>query len=180
LSSEPGLGNVPIAFGGGTGDTEDFGGFFSGQTAEEAEFDEAALLLVDLGEGLEGIIEGDDVGVAELGKGLDGIKLDAAVGTALCGAAGTGVVDEDLAHQPSGDTDKVGTIFGLERTLVAKAQVGFVDESGGLQGMAGTFTLEIVVGHGAEFGVHERDESLQGVLVAGSPFHQQLADRMGG
>src|SRR5262249_37998273 len=96
LSSEPSLRNVPLSFGRRARNTKDFGSLFGGQTAEEAEFDQAALLLIDLSEGLQGVVEGDNVGVAQLWEGFNRVELDAAVGATLGGAVAARIVDKNL------------------------------------------------------------------------------------
>lgn len=137
------------------------------------------MLLVDLGEGLEGIVDSENLGVGELRHGDGGVELDLLTGAPLGGAAGACVVNKNLAHEPGGDADEVGAIFGVERPLVAQAQIGFVNESRGLERVTRALALEVIMGHGAEFAVHERNQDLQGVLVAGTPLYKQFADGMG-
>lgn len=127
MSSEPSLGNVPVSFRGGTRNAEDFRCFFNGQAAEKAKFDEAALLLVDPGEGLEGIVDSENLGAGELRHGDGGVELDLLTGAPLGGAASACVVNKNLAHEAGGDGDKVGAVFSVEGALAGEAQVGFMD-----------------------------------------------------
>jgi hypothetical protein len=174
LSSEPSLGNVPLSFGGGTRNAENFCGFFNGQAAKETQFDESALLLVDPGESLEGVVDGKYVRVGKLGHGEGGIELDLLARAALGGAAGACVVDENLAHEASSDSDKVGATASAEGVLPSEAQVGFMNQGSGLQGVAGALALQMMVSEGAEILVDQGDEGLQGVFVAAAPTGEKL------
>src|SRR5262249_3835232 len=178
LSSEPGLGNVPIAFGGRAGDAQDLGSFFGGQAAEETQLDKAALLFVDLHQGIQSVVEGHDVRARHLRKALRGVQFDAALRAALGCAMAARVVHKDLPHELGGDTHEMRAVLCVERALAAETQIGFVNKRCGLERVAMPLASEIVVSHGTQLGVNKGDEGLQGILVAGSPFHEQFTDRM--
>ena len=74
------------------------GGFFGGETAKKAKFDDTALLFIDAGENREGASGfGEDEGFFE---------NNGAVGAALGSAMMAGIVNKDLAHEASRDGDK--------------------------------------------------------------------------
>lgn len=89
----------------GTGrDVEGFGGLFDGEASEVAEFGDAGLLGGELGEAIEGLVDGEDFfpteGVFGGGKHFGGR------GEAFSGAAAAGVLEEDAAHHLSGDGER--------------------------------------------------------------------------
>ena len=78
-----------------------------------------------------------------------------------------GVLDEDAAHGLGGGGEEVAAavpLLGLFR--VHQAQVGFVDEGGCLQGLAGLFLGQALGGQLAQLVVHEGQELLRGVGIA--------------
>lgn len=73
----------------------------------------------------------------------------------------------------SRDGHELGAILPVGVVLVQQGEVGFVDEGGGLEGVAGTFVAEEVGGKAAEFLVDEGHESGEYILVAGFDFLEQ-------
>lgn len=67
-------------------------------------------------------------------------------------------VDEDTAHGFGGGGEEVGAAVEVGVVGADEAEPGFVDESGGLEGVAGGFLGHFVSGDTAEFVVHERQE----------------------
>ncbi len=66
---QPCAGHAPISFGGGERDIERCGGLCGGESAEEPEFDEAGLPCMERCEGLEGLVQGEDIDGAGRGAG---------------------------------------------------------------------------------------------------------------
>lgn len=54
-----------------------------------------------------------------------------------------------------------------------------MNQGSALESMVGTFLLKVTLGNSAQFLINKRDESLQSILIAGAPFHQEGADRLG-
>ena len=52
---------------------------------------------------------------------------------AFAGMSGTGLIDEDLAHQAGGDAEKVPAAVIVRRALADESGVGLVDKSCELQ-----------------------------------------------
>ena len=57
----------------------------------------------------------------------------------LGGAPPALVIHQDPAHQLSGDADKMGAIFDLQRFALGQSHIHFVDERGALQGVIRAF-----------------------------------------
>src|SRR5665213_506191 len=167
LAAEPGLRDPQFGTDLGQGEAEDVGGLLRGHSAEEAHFDELGLERVVGLEGLEGVVDADDHGISldgrvhELVEGEDDLS-----GAALGGVAGAGVVGKNLAHDVGRDAEKMGTALEVGLAGIDKAEVGFVDEGGGLEGVSDTLLAEVVSGEFAQFGVDLRQEAVEGGLVA--------------
>jgi hypothetical protein len=84
-------------------------------------------------------------------------------------------INEDAAHQLRADGKKVGAIAPVEQ-----AKVGFVDQSAGLQDVAGAFAGHVATGHLAQMVVNQRREFFEGGLVAGAPSLQEFGDFVSG
>ncbi len=166
---EPGASELPVAFDGASGDfaAQDFGDFDGGEAAEEFQLDDAGLAGVGLGEFIESVVEPDHVGV---GAGGEAVEIDGGafgvVAAALGGEALAGVVDEDAAHDAGGHADEVGAALPGHAVELADLQVGFVDERGGLERMAGALLMEDGGGEAPEVLVEQGGEFVEGVVVA--------------
>ena len=57
MLEQPEAGGAPLAFNGGWGDAEDFGGLFGRQTHEVTEFDQFSLLRLERGELFQCLID---------------------------------------------------------------------------------------------------------------------------
>lgn len=90
------------------------------------------------------------------------------------------MVDEDLAHEVSGDAEEVGAAFPVGEFLGDEAEVGFVDESGGLEGGHVALGAEVTVGQAMQFLIDERGEKIESGFVAALPIDEKLGDGRGG
>jgi hypothetical protein len=57
-----------------------------------------------------------------------------------------------------------------------QTQVDFVDQGGGLKGVARAFVAHVAARHNTQFGVNLAGQLLQGVLVAAAPGFQEMGD----
>src|SRR5262249_17677774 len=81
--------------------------------------------------------------------------------------------DQNLAHQLRGDAIEVRPTLPLRKNLSPESQVSFVNESGGLQRVTGSFGSEVAIGDLAQILVDDRYQLFQGVPVALTPIVQQ-------
>ena len=139
---------------------------FDREAAEVAELDDAGLARIVGGQAGEGLIDGGDFVEAVGRDGEVVVHLDAveAAGATL-GIVLTGVINEDLTHDVGGEADKVGAAVPVD-VFAGEAEVGFVDERGGLESMVGALATHVGLGEAVEFGVDEREEALGGGGVA--------------
>ena len=141
---EPGSGVCPLSIGRGARKAEYFGGVGNGETGKKVELNKLCGLLILGGEAIEGIVDRQEPVVGERSGRVGVVQFDtcelAAVlsaGLAACG------FDKNAAHGFSGGGEEVAAVVPMVVAVVAdEAKVGFVDERGGLQRVAGAF-----VGH---------------------------------
>jgi len=166
LPEEPDAGEGPVALDGAGRDVEDLSDLFDREAAEVAELDDAGLAGVVGGEAGEGLIDGGDFFEAVGRNGEVVVHLDAveAAGATL-GIVLACVVNEDLTHDVGGKADKVGAAVPVD-VFASEAEIGFVDERGGLESVVGALATHIGLGESVEFGINEREEALGGGGVA--------------
>ncbi len=82
------------------------------------------------------------------------------------GAAADGVVDEDAAHRLGCDAEEVRAVAPVNRVLVNEPQICFVDERGGLQGVAGPLARELARGDPLQLAIDERQQLVERRAVA--------------
>ena len=81
---------------------------------------------------------------------------------------------EDLAHHTGSHTEEMGTILPLRDVVAHQANVSFVDQSRALQGVVGTFALQVVVGDLTQFGVDQRNQIVERLLISAAPADKEL------
>jgi hypothetical protein len=67
----------------------------------------------------------------------------------MCGwfrPAGAGDIDQDAPHPQGGHREEVRAVLPAHAARVAQAQVSFVDERRGLEGVAGAFAGHVAMG----------------------------------
>ena len=177
---EPGFGEALFASDGGNGDVEGEGGFIEGEAAEEAEFDDFGFAGVLEGEGVEGVVEGFEVTATGGGEADDFVEAEFfRAGAAFDAVAFADLIDEDLAHEMGGDAEEVGAAFPVGESLGDEAEVGFVDERGGLEGGHVALTAEVTIGQAVEFLIDERCQEIEGGFIAALPIDEKLSNGRG-
>jgi hypothetical protein len=176
LAGEEDAGEGPVALDGARGDLEEGSDLFDGETAEVAELDDAGLAGIVRGEAGEGLIDGGDFVEAIGGDGEVVVHFDAveASGASL-GVVLAGVVDEDLAHDVSSEADEVGAVVPVN-VFAGKADISFVDESGGLEGVVGALAAHVGPGEAVQLRVDEGEETVGGGRIAGVHGFEDLGD----
>src|SRR6266496_1197685 len=86
--------------------------------------------------------------------------------TAFGGVAPAGMVQQDAAHQGSGNREKVAAVVILHLALSNETQVRLIDEGGGLQSVTGALAAHAGGSQAAEFIVNQRDELVSGLGIA--------------
>ena len=87
----------------------------------------------------------------------------------------TRIVDEDAAHQASGDGEEVRTVLPIDPALVDQLQVDLVDERGRLRRAVRPLAGEMACGNDVQLVVDERDEPVQ-CLAAAPPANRAGAE----
>ena len=67
------------------------------------------------------------------------------------------VVNHDASHQLCGRRDKVAPALPDRLRIIDQPQVGFVENSGGLQGVPGALPAHVMMGEPVQFQLHQRD-----------------------
>ena len=96
--------------------------------------------------------------------------------TALLIVARARVVHEDAAHHPRGHGEEVCAVVPCHCLAVAQADIGLVDEGRRLEAVPYALARHAASRDAMELLVDERDQLLEGVLVARSPSEQQSGD----
>src|SRR6266480_4936360 len=86
------------------------------------------------------------------------------------------MVNHDAPHQLRGRRDKVAPALPDRLRIIDQPQIGFVENGGGLQGVAGALPAHVMVGEPMQFGLHQREQLLQRSLVSAAPVAEQLSD----
>lgn len=171
---KPGSEELEFAEEGGARDAEGLGGLFRGGTEEAIEFEELDLAGVEFFEFFEGEVEVEEVGGGGVDPGDVVVQGNEGVFTAAALAAfGASVVDEDQAHKAGGEGEEVLTVLEIGFALGQELEVEFVDERGGLEGVAGAFGAKVRFGDAPELGVDGGQDLLEGLLIAIVPFSEQ-------
>jgi len=73
----------------------------------------------------------------------------------------------------------MGAIVEPNRPLFLQAEIGLVHQGGALQGVVGSLPAHVVTGEAPKFLINQRQNRMQGFVVAGVPLRQQQIDRLG-
>src|SRR5262245_25577595 len=152
-------------------------GLFDAQPAEEAQIDDAALPLVELRQRFERIVEGNEIERRLVGHGEAFVEGDAhGVTAALLVATGAGVIHEDASHDAGRDGEKMRAVVPRDRLAVYEAEIGLVDERGGLEAVARPLAGHAAPRDVSELLVDERNQLRKGSFVALPPGEEQASD----
>src|SRR5262249_31727359 len=86
-----------------------------------------------------------------------------------------GVIDQQEPHGPGSDRKEVSAVLPFDVLLLDQAEIGFVDERGGLQRVTGTLPLEVALSQPAQFVIDQRDELVKGRPISLAPIAEQLS-----
>jgi hypothetical protein len=88
------------------------------------------------------------------------------------------MVNHDVPHHLRGCRDKVGPALPDRLGVINQPQVGFVENGGGLQRVAGPLPAHVMVGEPVQFRMHQREQLPKRCLVSAAPLAEQLGDRL--
>jgi len=118
----------------------------------------------------KGVVEGDHVQVVflESGEGLVEGRAGA-VARSLLGAALPGVIDQALAHRPSGGGEKVAAVRNVgQGVALEESEDGFVNAGARLEGVARRLAVHQPTGDAPKFRVDGADHAVRSVIAAGT------------
>ena len=158
---KPGAGVGPVALGGGRGNVERGGRFFNRHADKVPELDEVGFRRINGGEFFQGVVDGEQLVILPRGGHRQVRNVHAVLAaTVTQGAFAAGVVDEDAAHGFGGGGKEMRPVLPARVGLANEAQVGFVDERGGLQRLPGRFVRHLLGSQPAQFIVHHGQQFL--------------------
>jgi hypothetical protein len=96
---------------------------------------------------------------------------------ALVSLQASGTVRQDAPHEGRGDAHEMRAVLPIGTRLIHQLQVSYIDQSGGLQGVALALLAHQVVRDAAQFVFHEGNQLVETVLFARTPAEQQTRDR---
>ena len=88
---------------------------------------------------------------------------------ALGPEAPAGEIHQDMPHQLSGDAEEMGAVPPPHSPQIDRPHIGFVDQFGGLEGMACALAAHVPFSQPAQFRVDQRGQFFQGCLVPIAP-----------
>jgi hypothetical protein len=86
------------------------------------------------------------------------------------------MINHDVPHHLRGRRDKVGPALPHRRGVIDQPEVGFVENRGRLQRVAGSLPAHVMVGEPVQFRMHQREQLSQRSLVSAAPLAEQLGD----
>ena len=177
LGLQPGLGQPPVPHHGIGRYLQDGRGFLHAQPTKEPKLDDAALPLVELRERLQRVVERDKVLTGSAVTTSAFVEGHACVAAAaFVRAPCARMVHEDATHDAGGDGQEMRAVVPLDRLAVDQANIRLVDERRRLEAMTHALSRHAASRDPVEFLMDERDQSLEGALVALSPFEEQPGD----
>ena len=159
---------------------QDSSGFLHVEAPEEAHFDDAGLTRVELRQGGKGVVERDELMVAG-GAGVNGfVELEVRqVAAAFAGGALARGIHKDSPHGLAGDREEVRAILPVDRGAICEMQPGFVDERGGLHGVARFFAPHVASGNAPQFVIDQGSQAVEGCFVPLAPRPKEARDSPG-
>ena len=126
-----------------------------------------ACTLSSVARRVESFVEQDQINLAPIGEAGGFVEREhGRAGAALLRAPADGVVDEDAAHRLGGDGEEMRAVAPVNRVLVDKAQVCFVDERGGLQRVSGPLARKLARSNPLQLEIDERQQLIERRAVA--------------
>ena len=156
----------------------DLGGVFDRQSGEVAQLNQLGGLGILGGQAGQGFVDVEKLvrrrGEADVG-GVEGHTTTPAA--AFVGLLAAGLIDENAAHRLGrGGEEVTAAVPGRLVPLADQAQVGLVNEGGGLERLPRLFLRQLLRGQLAQLVVDERQQPAGGLRVVVFDGVQQLRD----
>jgi hypothetical protein len=144
------------------------------QAAKDAQFDDTTSPRIECRQGIERVVKRNEVAAAALRRPDERVaqRHSPEAAASLEVAPGARALDEDVPHEPGGECEEVRTIPQAHAGTLDEAQIGFVDERGGLERVAGGFAPHMPPRQLTQIPVNQRYEPLERRLVALFPGQQ--------
>jgi hypothetical protein len=151
---KPSLCHAPAPSHATDANSEYFGRFPLRKATEKAQFDNAALPRIQIGQSRQRLIEFDHL-VFTLPHGHYAlVETNLLMSTAsLCGPMSAGVINQNASHHLGGYANEVRTILPFLIRLFYELDVGFVDQSRRRKGVFDAFIPAISLRHSVELGI---------------------------
>jgi hypothetical protein len=152
------------------GDIQNLGDLRRVEPAEKFQLHDLALAWVRLREGLQRVVQSEEIGGALRLKVLRLLEVDLLeLAAALERVMRSRVLDQNLPHEARGDAAEVRPAFPAHLRLVHELQVSFVHQRRRLQRVVRPFASEVAAREAPQLGVNDRHEPLGRGLVAIAP-----------
>ena len=152
---------------------------YHAQAAEVAELDDLRLARIEPSQRGERVLKGHQRGRFRGREDERFVQRQIRhAAAALPPAPLARVIHQDVAHQPGGHAEELCPALPIHLRMIHQLEIGFVDQRGGLQGMAGALLAHVAVGDAPQFAFHERDQPVQTLLVPGPPAEEQFGYRL--
>ena len=159
LPKKPRAGVSPIAFSRRLGNTQHLSRLLDCHSDEIPELNQFRLARVVSGEAVERLVHGDLFVFITAGRGdLHGgvIDVDPLQTTSVTNSfLASGVVNNDAAHGLGGDGEEMRATLPLPTILASKLEPRLMHQSGGLEGLSGSFTGKLSDSEMAKFVVNQ-------------------------
>ena len=83
-----------------------------------------------------------------------------------------GVLDKNLTHDASRHSKEMRAVLPLGHIVANQSNIDLVHERCTLQCVIRAFPLQIMVSNLTQFGIDDRHEVIEGLLISASPAHQ--------
>ncbi len=170
LAEEPGLGHFQVPVQCSRRDVESGSAFVVSEAAKEEKFDDRALSRVDGSQALERLIEFQQIERRVLADDHRFVECDHfRAAPAFLAIVGSGVVDENVAHNAGGDGVELYAVVPFQ-IGDSETQVGFVNKRGGAESVAWTFRQQTTRSKPAELVVDERHQFVTSLFIPAAQF----------
>lgn len=90
----------------------------------------------------------------------------------------TRMIDQDLTHQPGGDSQKMRSVAKAGEVTTHHARVDFMHQGGGLKGVVGSFAPQLGRSNAPQFSIDQREQVIERLSIAAGELLQQYGDSL--